>query len=74
MDILCRHASDDFDAFTIAQRMEAAGATVFSITFNGYDQPDRLRAPHPQFIVWARFTAPLTPDLIDLIDADPATQ
>ena len=35
MNVICRHASDDFDALLTAQGMEEAGANVFSIVWLG---------------------------------------
>jgi hypothetical protein len=35
MEVMCRHAADDFIAMMTAQGMEDAGASVFSIVYTG---------------------------------------
>jgi hypothetical protein len=65
MNIICRQAEDDFNAFLIAQGMENAGAEVFSISHNGMHQRFGAMIPSAKFIVWARYEAPVTPNGID---------
>lgn len=65
MNVICRHAEDDFRALLIAQGMENAGALVFSIANNGSDQYPTALIPHTRFIVWAKYEPPLTPCEID---------
>ena len=63
--IICRYANSDFDALRIAQGMENAGASVFSIAHAGMHQPHGAMIPSSKFIVWAKYEAPTTPDDID---------
>lgn len=65
MKIICRHADNDMEAYRIAQGMEDAGATVFSISHNGMRQLEGALIPSSRFIVWGKYEAPLTPDAID---------
>jgi len=66
MKIISRHADNDFDAFRTAQGMENAGATVFSISHNGMQQPYGAMAPSARFIVWAKVESEV---MIDAVDA-----
>jgi hypothetical protein len=60
MQIIVRHAKDDFYALMTAQGMEDAGAEVFSITLNQTTQ--RML----QFLVFAKYDPnKITPDGID---------
>lgn len=65
MRIILRHANTDFDALTIAQGMENAGACVISVSQNGMTQPEDGMAPTVKFIVWAKYEDPLTTGEID---------
>lgn len=60
MDIIVRHAADDFGALLTAQGMEDAGAQVFSVTLNHTHYEAR------RFLVFARYDPDsVTPDQID---------
>ena len=63
--IIVRNAVDDFYAFLTAQGMEDAGATVFSISYDGQHQQQGALIPCSKFIVWASYADPTTPDEID---------
>jgi hypothetical protein len=68
MQIICRHAYTDFNALEIAQGMENAGASVFSITSINIPRErsffDKEIYPF-SFIVWARYDLPVTVNSID---------
>lgn len=51
---MVRRADNDFDALCIAQGMENAGATVFSITHNGMHKPLGAIDPSSRLFVWAK--------------------
>ena len=61
MEIICRHAKNDFEALMTAQGMEDAGASVFSITLNSGNDSFR-------FIVFAKYDPAciVSPDKIDV--------
>lgn len=59
MQVICRHAKDDFEALMTAQGMEDAGATVFSVVWTG--RSDTVLS----YVVFAKYEAPTTPDVID---------
>jgi len=59
MQVICRHAKDDFEALMTAQGMEDAGAFVFSIVWTGRDGTTLAYA------VFAKYQAPTTPEVID---------
>jgi hypothetical protein len=65
MRIMMRGAEDDFIAMQTANGMEAAGATVFSITPNGQRTYPGALAPHTRFIVWAKVG---NDEMIDMVD------
>lgn len=54
MRIMVRGAGNDFDALRVAQGMENAGATVFSITHAGMHKPFGAIDPSSKFVVWAK--------------------
>lgn len=54
MPVMMRSAEDDFAALKTADAMEAAGATVITLTPNGQAQYPTALAPHVRYIVWAR--------------------
>lgn len=73
MRVMCRHAEDDFDAMIIANGMGAAGAEVFSVTFDRHSQPWGALAPHAHFIVWAKVKSDADIDAVDIsIDEEQA--
>lgn len=57
MEIIIRVAEDKYDAVTVAQAMEDAGANVFSIIKSDEDSP--------KFSVYAKYLHPITPEDID---------
>lgn len=60
MQIIVRHAQDDFFALMTAQGMEDAGAEVFSVTLNQTTQ--RML----KFLIFAKYDAiKVTPEAID---------
>jgi len=63
--IIERWASSDIDAFKIAQGMENAGATVFSITHNGMRLQNFAKVESSKFIVWGKYDYPITTGIID---------
>lgn len=65
MKIITRDAQNVFDAYRIAQGMENAGASVFSISYDGMHQPFGALLPSSRFIVWAKHEESLSPDDID---------
>ena len=67
MQIICRHAYTDFNALEIAQGMENAGASVFSITSINISERNTFeKEAYPfSFIVWARYDLPITSKVID---------
>lgn len=65
MKIIARRADSDLDAFFTAQAMESAGASVFSVTYDGVRMPLDALAPDSRFIVWAKHDESLTTDAID---------
>lgn len=66
MQIISRTADNDFDAFRVAQGMENAGATVFSITHNGMHKPYGALEPSSRFIVWSKVQSE---GMIEAVDA-----
>jgi len=52
--IVCRKAGSDAAALRIAQGMEAAGADVFSITYDGLHSSMGRGHAYRQFLVWAK--------------------
>lgn len=70
MKIILRHASTSLHALFVAQGMENAGSAVFSVTHDGEGYAEGLTSrpeqqPGSRFIVWAKFTDPVTCDSID---------
>jgi hypothetical protein len=63
--IMMRKGNSDFQAFQIATAMEAAGADVFSITFDGQQKEWGAELPRSRFCVWAKVESD---DQIDGID------
>jgi hypothetical protein len=59
MQVICRHAKDDFEALMTAQGMEDAGAYVFSIVWTG--RSDTMMA----YAVFAKYEGPTTPEVVD---------
>ena len=63
MQIICRHARDDYSALMTAQGMEDAGADVFSITLNTETNSAT------RFVVFAKYDPDVmcatSPDQID---------
>ena len=60
MQIIVRHAEDDFFALMTAQGMEDAGAEVFSIT------PNQTTQRMLKFLIFAKYDAgKVTPEVID---------
>jgi len=60
MQIIVRHAQDDFFALMTAQGMEDAGAEVFSIT------PNQTTQRMLKFLIFAKYDASkVTPEAID---------
>jgi hypothetical protein len=55
MKIIVRHANNDFDALRVAQGMENAGASVFSVAHNGMYQPDGALIPSARFVVFGKY-------------------
>lgn len=54
MPFMVREAEDSLVAMLTANGMEAAGANVISITYNGQHQHYGAMAPHSRFIVFAK--------------------
>ena len=55
--IMVRRAADDFEAMLTAQAMEASGATVISICYDGEHQRLGAMIPCSRFTVWARVSS-----------------
>lgn len=58
--ILMRNARNSFEAFLTAGAMEASGADVFSIAYNGQDQPFGALIPSSRYVVFAKYESPLS--------------
>ena len=63
--IMVRKGRDDFEALLVAQGMEAAGAEVISIAYDGEHQLVGAMIPTSKFVVWAR-----VPDSVQIDDVD----
>lgn len=51
---MMRSARDDFEAFLIAGAMESAGASVFSVTYDGQHTQSGALQPCSKFLVWCK--------------------
>ena len=65
MKIIARQADNIVEAQRIAQAMENAGASVFSVSSDGYRRNVSQQRAHTCFVVWAKYAAPLTSTEID---------
>ena len=65
MRIIARQADNIVEAQTIAQAMENAGAEVFSVSSDGYRRNIGGQRAHTCFVVWAKYSSPLTSARID---------
>lgn len=63
--IIARQADNIVEAQHVAQGMENAGASVFSVASDGYRRNVGQQRAHTCFVVWAKYDAPLTPTEID---------
>ena len=70
MQIIARQADNIVEAQRIAQAMENAGASVFSVSSDGYRRNVAQQRAHTCFVVWGKYSWPVTTAVIDRVIAE----